>query len=402
MGRCLQRELPTKGTGGNARASSAWKGEQPGVDLARRRRMRRPNPGPDLGGFILHMLSFDAQAPTLCDTLGRPLRSLRLSVTDRCNLRCHYCMPEEEYVWLPREDLLTLEETAQLARIFVESGVRKIRLTGGEPLLRRNLSHLVELLASIRGLHELALTTNGVLLAQHAPALRAAGLQRLTISLDTLRPERFRALAGRDSLAEVLAGIRAAADAGFTGTKLDSVLLRGTNDDELFDLLAFGREHGVEVRFLEYMDVAGATRWTIKQVVTKAEILAKLTQRFGRVEPLSENGSAPAQRFCLPDGTTFGIIASTSAPFCRTCDRSRLTADGLWFLCLYAIRGLDLRGPLRGGASPEAIRHLIQQAWRQRDDRGAELRRELPDRRAFIPLEGLRRDPHLEMHTRGG
>ncbi len=311
-------------------------------------------------------------------------------------------MPEEEYVWLPREDLLTFEETARLAGIFVECGVRKIRLTGGEPLLRRDLPRLVELLAGIGGLQELALTTNGILLAEHAAALRAAGLHRLTISLDTLRRERFRTLAGRDSLSEVLTGIGAAADAGFTGTKLDSVVLRGANDDELFDLLAFGRENGVEVRFLEYMDVAGATRWTMDQVVTRADILAMLTQRLGPVSPIAENGSAPAQRFCLPDGTTFGVIASTSTPFCRTCDRSRLTADGLWFLCLYATRGLELRGPLRGGTSAEGIRHLIQEAWRQREDRGAELRRELPDRRTFIPLEGLRRDPHLEMHTRGG
>jgi len=238
--------------------------------------------------------------------------------------------------------------------------------------------------------------------AEHAPALRAAGLHRLTISLDTLRPDRFRALTGRDNLAAVLEGIRAAADAGFTGTKLDSVLLRGSNDDELFDLLEFSRHAGIEVRFLEYMDVAGATRWTLDQVFTRAEILAALTQRYGRVEPLAENGSAPAQRFCLPDGTTFGIIASTTTPFCRTCDRSRLTSDGLWFLCLYATRGLDLRRPLRKGASPEEIRHLIQQAWQQRDARGAELRKQVPDRCAFIPLEGLRRDPHLEMHTRGG
>jgi len=348
------------------------------------------------------MDSLHTHSPAFLDTLNRPLRSLRLSVTDRCNLRCQYCMPEEEYVWLPREDLLTFEETAHLARIFVESGVRKIRLTGGEPLLRRDLPRLVKLLASIPDLDELALTTNGVVLAEHAPALRAAGLHRLTISLDTLRPERFRVLNGRDSLAEVLAGIRATVDAGFTGTKLDSVLLRGANDDELLDLLDFGRQNAVEVRFLEYMDVAGATRWTMNQVVTRAEILATLSQRYGRIDPLAENGSAPAQRFRLPDGTTFGIIASTSTPFCRTCDRSRLTADGLWFLCLYATCGLDLRRPLRGGASPVDIRHLIQQAWQQREDRGAELRRQVPDRGAFIPLEGLRRDPHLEMHTRGG
>ena len=348
------------------------------------------------------MTPLPSHAPTIHDALGRPLRSLRLSVTDRCNLRCQYCMPEREYVWLPREDLLTFEETSHLVGIFTELGVRKIRLTGGEPLLRRDLPQLIRLLAALPHLNELALTTNGVLLADHASALREAGLHRLTISLDTLRPERFRALTGRDNLANVLAGIRAAQEAGFTGTKLDSVLLRGSNDDELFDLLEFGRQAGIEVRFLEYMDVAGATRWTMDQVFSRTEILAALVRLYGRVEPLSENGSAPAQRFSLPDGTTFGIIASTTAPFCRTCDRSRLTADGLWFLCLYATRGLDLRAPLRSGAAHEDIQSLIQQAWQQRDDRGAELRKQVPDRRSFIPLEGLRRDPHLEMHTRGG
>ncbi|HLE37637.1 MAG TPA: radical SAM protein, partial [Candidatus Acidoferrales bacterium] len=218
------------------------------------------------------MTPLPSHAPALHDAFGRPLHSLRLSVTDRCNLRCQYCMPEEDYVWLPREDLLSFEETYHLAGIFTDLGVRKIRLTGGEPLLRRDLPRLVELLAAIPHLDELAMTTNGVLLAEHAPALRAAGLHRLTISLDTLRPDRFRALTGRDNLAAVLDGIRAAADAGFTGTKLDSVLLRGSNDDELFDLLEFGRHAGIEVRFLEYMDVAGATRWTLSQVFTRAEI----------------------------------------------------------------------------------------------------------------------------------
>ena len=351
------------------------------------------------------MPELDLPAPPR-DTLGRPLHDLRISVTDRCNFRCVYCMPREffgrDHAFLPRAELLTFEEITRLVEVFTRLGVEKVRLTGGEPLVRRDLPDLVARLAGINGVRDLTLTTNGVLLAEHAPALRAAGLHRLTISLDTLRPDRFRALTGRDNLAAVLDGIRAAADAGFTGTKLDSVLLRGSNDDELFDLLDFSRHAGIEVRFLEYMDVAGATRWTLDQVFTRAEILAALTQRYGRVEPMAENGSAPAQRFCLPDGTTFGIIASTTTPFCRTCDRSRLTSDGLWFLCLYATRGLDLRRPLRKGASPEEIRHLIQQAWQQRDDRGAELRKQVPDRRTFIPLEGLRRDPHLEMHTRGG
>ncbi len=339
---------------------------------------------------------------TVYDTLGRPLRSLRISVTDRCNLRCRYCMPREEYVWLPREDLLTFEEIAELADVFAELGTDKLRLTGGEPLLRHDLPKLVEMLARNPRVRELALTTNGVLLEENAVALRAAGLQRLNVSLDTLRPERFAELTRRDALAAVLSGIDAAHRAGFRGTKIDSVILRGRNEEEIGGLLEFGRHAGAEVRFLEYMDVAGATEWTPGQVFSREEILGMVAGRFGSVTPLDGRGAAPAERFVLPDGTIFGIIASTTTPFCRACDRSRLTADGMWYLCLYATQGINLRDPLRAGVSREELKTRICSAWERRADRGAEQRRGLSARGNFIPVEGLRRDPHLEMHTRGG
>src|ERR1700692_35488 len=231
---------------------------------------------------------------SLNDQLGRPLRSLRVSVTDRCNLRCNYCMPREEYVWLPREELLTFEEITRLVEVFTSLGVEDVRLTGGEPLLRRDLPRLVQMLAANSRIHDLALTTNGVLFAEHAEALRAAGLHRVTLSLDTLRPERFLALTGRDTHAQVLAGIATARRVGFEKLKLDTVVLRGINDDELANLIEFGREASAEVRFIEYMDVGGATEWSFDKVFPRAEILERLGKRYGAITPLGENSSAPA------------------------------------------------------------------------------------------------------------
>ena len=336
------------------------------------------------------------------DAWGRPLRNLRISVTDRCNLRCQYCMPEEEYGWLPRDEILQFEEVDRLVGVFTGLGVDKVRLTGGEPLLRRDLPRLVRLLAARPALRDIALTTNGVLLGAEAPALRAAGLHRVTVSLDTLRPARFAALTRRTSHAQVLEGIAAVPRAGFTGTKLDTVVIRGVNDDELNDLVEFARTVPAEVRFIEYMDVGGATRWSREQVVSRAEMLDRLARRYGPIEPVIEESSAPADRFRLPDGTVFGIIASTTAPFCADCDRSRLTADGMWYLCLYALRGTDLRKPLRAGASEDALREMIRDRWQGRRDRGAEERLALRDRSPLIQIARLKEDPHLEMHTRGG
>ena len=337
------------------------------------------------------------------DRLGRPLRNLRVSVTDRCNLRCEYCMPEDDYVWLPREDVLHFEETSALVEVFLSLGVDKVRLTGGEPLLRRDAPALVRMLSQKAGLRDLALTTNGVLLADQIDALHAAGLGRITVSLDTLRRDRFVSLTRFDQLEAVRAGI-AAAFRVYGQLKIDTVVIRGVNDDELVDLIEFGRSVNAEVRFIEYMDVGGASRWSPARVVSRDDILATLTRRYGAIAAVSEPGSsAPAERFALPDGTTFGIIASTTEPFCASCDRSRLTADGMWYLCLYATHGIDLRAPLRQGASPDELRQLITGGWQRRDDRGAEDRLALGDQRAFVPVQDLlKRDPHLEMHTRGG
>jgi cyclic pyranopterin phosphate synthase len=346
------------------------------------------------------MIGVPGLLPT--DRFGRPLRNLRISVTDRCNLRCRYCMPEAEYVWLPRSSILSFEEIDRVAGIFAGLGVSKIRLTGGEPLLRHDLPTLVSLLSRRAAVRDLALTTNAVLLAREAEALRAAGLRRVTISLDTLRPERMQEFARSRRHADVIAGIDAANAAGFAPVKLNTVVIRGYNEDEVVDLLEFARERGAEPRFIEYMDVGGATDWSMDQVVSQREILDIVARRFGPVEPLAEDAWAPAERFALPDGTVFGVIASTTAPFCRTCDRGRLTADGTFLLCLYGEDGLDLRQLVRGGASDEEIAGRIAETWTRRTARGAEERRDLADRGVLHRIESLRADPRREMHTRGG
>ena len=350
--------------------------------------------------------SKDTTPAAVADFYGRPLRSLRVSVTDRCNLRCKYCMPEQDYVWLPREDVLTLEEMATLTGYFTDLGVDRVRLTGGEPLLRRDLPRLVHLLQQNRRLTDIALTTNGVLLADQAEELYEAGLHRITVSLDTLRPERFLQLTRRDEFARVMEGIESVARAGFTGLKLDTVAIRGFNDDELVSLIEFGRQVQAEVRFIEYMDVGGANEWSQDKVLSQAAILTILSGHYGRIESMPERGAAPAQRFLLRDGTTFGIIPSTTTPFCAACDRSRVTADGMWYRCLYATTGTDLRKSLRAGASADEMRALIRTGWEGRRDRGAEERKALERDGlrvgGLIGIEKLREDPHLEMHARGG
>ncbi|MBL8923912.1 MAG: GTP 3',8-cyclase MoaA [Myxococcaceae bacterium] len=334
------------------------------------------------------------------DTFGRPLRSLRLSVTDRCNLRCKYCMPEENYRWLPSDHLLSFEETSELVEAFAAAGVEALRVTGGEPLVRRELPVLIGLLAQKPWLRDLSLTTNGVLLGPLAAALRQAGLHRLTVSLDTLEATRFRQLTGRDTHQAVLDGLAEAARVGFP-LKLDTVVMRGVNDDELVPLLDFAARLGAELRFIEYMDVGGATRWRQEDVVSRAELLQRLATQLGELEPLAGRGSAPAERFRLRDGRAFGIIASTTQPFCGACDRARLTADGTLFTCLYATAGLDLKTPLRRGDGP-ALEALVRERWLGRGDRGAEQRLALLDRGPLAPAAVLREEPRLEMHTRGG
>ena len=339
----------------------------------------------------------------LTDRFQRPLGSLRVSVTDRCNMRCRYCMPEAEYTWLPRAQILTFEEISRLVRVFAGLGVEKVRLTGGEPLLRQDLPELVRLIRGEPRIRDLALTTNGILLAGSAAALHAAGLRRVTVSLDTLRPERMQQFARSSRHADVLAGIGAAQAIGFERLKINSVVVRGFNEDELVDLIEFARARNAEVRFIEYMDVGGATQWSLDRVVPQREILDLLGHHYGAITPVvGDDPHAPAERFALPDGATFGIIASTTAPFCGACDRSRLTADGQWLLCLYAERGLDLREPLRAGASDDEIAGLVREAWTGRRDRGAEERLSVAQRQPLYQVAGLRADPHREMHTRGG
>ncbi len=336
------------------------------------------------------------------DIYARPLRNLRISVTDRCNLRCSYCMPEEEYKWLPRERLLSFEEIARLVDVFLDLGVDRVRLTGGEPLLRNELATLVRALASKPRVRDLALTTNGILLAEQADALKAAGLQRITVSLDTLKPALFTEFTRRQGLERVLEGIALAAHLWRGALKLDAVVMRGKNDAEIGALLDYARSVGAELRFIEYMDVGGATRWSVDDVVPRAEILARVAQHFGHVDALSEVSSAPAERFRLSDGTVFGVIASTTQPFCGSCDRARLTADGTWYLCLYARLGLDLRELLRGGVAHDELARRIAATWSARSDRGAEQRLASELRGPSVAADALRADPRLEMHARGG
>lgn len=338
----------------------------------------------------------------LQDLAGRALRNLRLSVTDRCNLRCHYCMPEREYNWLPREDRLSFEELTAITEAMIPMGVRQVRLTGGEPLLRRGLEKLITQLHGLEGIEDVALTTNGVLLTDQAQVLRDAGLRRVTVSLDTLKAKRFEDSTRQDFLPRVLAGLMAASRVGFEEIKLNTVLLRGTNDDELEDLLAYAVESGFELRFIEYMDVGGAQNWRQDLVVSKDQILDRVRKRFGEPKPVETPDYVPARRWSLPGGGTFGIVASTTAPFCGTCNRARITADGRLFTCLYGTEGLDLRGLIRLPDGVQQVEKAIANRWLSRRDRGAEDRLEAEDRGAFQDVEDLKQNPHWEMHTKGG
>ena len=295
----------------------------------------------------------------LVDPHGRVVRDLRISVTDRCNFRCTYCMPAEGMTWLPREELLTFEEIERVARVCVERfGFDGIRITGGEPTVRAHLPVLVEKLARL-GV-DLAMTTNGVKLPALAHDLRAAGLQRLNISLDSLRPDRFQELTRRDDLSGVLDGIDAALDAGFDPVKVNVVLIRGVNDDEAVDFAAFGRERGVEPRFIEFMPLDADGTWSADAVVPAAEIVAAIDAVFP-CEAVSSGGAEPAARYRFRDGRGgFGVIASVTAPFCGTCDRVRMTAEGGFRNCLFAVQETDLRAVLRGGGSDDDLAEAIE------------------------------------------
>jgi cyclic pyranopterin phosphate synthase len=315
------------------------------------------------------------------DTLARPLRDLRVSVTDRCNFRCVYCMPKEmfgrDHVFLPREQLLDYEEIEKLARAFVAHGVRKIRLTGGEPLVRRHLERLVAMLARIPGL-DLTLTTNGSLLPGKAKALRDAGLTRLTVSLDSLDDEVFRAMNDVDfPVDRVLAGIEAAEAAQFSPIKVNMVVRRGLNEDSVLPMARYFRERGHILRFIEYMDVGHTNGWRLDDVVPAAELVARIDSELPLEAVEAAYRGEVARRYRYRDGGgEVGVITSVTEPFCGSCTRARLSAEGRLFTCLFAVRGHDLRALLRDGATDEELYDAIGGIWSRRADRYSEIRSE--------------------------
>jgi cyclic pyranopterin phosphate synthase len=333
----------------------------------------------------------------MLDQFRRPLRDLRVSVTDRCNFRCTYCMPKEVYGrdfrFLPRPDLLTFEEITRLVRVFVGGGVRKVRLTGGEPLLRRDLPALVAHIAAVEGVEDLALTTNGVLLTRHARALRDAGLRRVTVSLDSVDDAVFRAMNDMDvPLARVVEGIDAAIAAGLAPVKLNAVIRRGVNEAGVLALARFARERGCVLRFIEFMDVGTTNGWRLEEVVPAAELVARIDAEMP-LEPVAAGyrGEVAGRYRYRDGGGEVGMISSVTRPFCADCSRARLSADGRLYTCLFATEGHDLRGPLRAGASDADLSALVGGVWGGRRDRYSEARSEL--------TAGLRR---IEMSFIGG
>jgi GTP 3',8-cyclase len=327
----------------------------------------------------------------LADTLGRPVRDLRISVTDRCQFRCTYCMPREvfgrDFAFLPREELLTFEELAKIAAIFAGLGVRKLRLTGGEPLLRRDLHKLVAMLACIDGIQDIALTTNGALLAGKAAALAGAGLRRVTVSLDSLDDAAFMALNdAKFPVAKVLDAIAAAADAGLAPVKVNMVVKRGVNEQSILPMAAHFRHTGQVLRFIEYMDVGTTNGWRLDDVVPAAEIISLIGGQWP-LEPAGANYPGEvARRYRYRDGAgEIGVIASVTQPFCRGCTRARLSADGQLHTCLFAAAGHDLRGPIRAGASDQQLRDQIAAIWARRADRYSEQRTRQTSRKKVTP-----------------
>jgi len=334
------------------------------------------------------------------DRLGRAVHDLRISVMDRCNFRCPYCMPQstfdERYRFLRAQERLSFEEIVRLARVAARLGVRKVRLTGGEPLLRNGLPDLVAELSGIEGIEDLALTTNGVLLAQHAAELKGNGLHRVTVSLDSLDEAVFTRMSGGfGGLPQVLEGIEAALAAGLRPVKVNTVVQRGLNDHTVLDLLDRFRGTGVTVRLIEYMDVGNRNAWEPAQVVPSADILRQIAARWPVTAAAGRYRGEVASRYTYDDGAgEIGFVSSVSEPFCGDCNRARLSSEGVLYTCLFATRGLDLRAPLRAGASDAELLELLRSAWAQRADRYSELRSELRGREA--PLR------KVEMHYIGG
>jgi cyclic pyranopterin phosphate synthase len=339
-----------------------------------------------------------AVASPVRDSRQRPLHDLRISVTDRCNFRCRYCMPGEQFEghrFLPATEQLGFEEIVRLVRLFVPLGVKKLRLTGGEPLLRPRLAELVGLLAAVPGAEDVALTTNGVLLARQAAELRAAGLQRVTVSLNTLDPEIFARMSGGGSLGQVLEGIAEARRAGLAPLKVNAVVERGVNDQTVLELVGHFRGSGIAVRFIEYMDVGNCNGWDPAQVVPSAELVARIGARWPLVPLAPLAPGEVASRYAFADGQgEVGFISSVTRPFCGDCSRARLSSDGELYTCLFATRGTSLRDRLRGGANDDELTEVIRGVWTGREDRYSEERATLiraPSRRAKV-----------EMHVVGG
>ena len=337
---------------------------------------------------------------TVGDTLGRPIRDLRVSVTDRCNFRCPYCMPAElygeRYEFLPKTQILTFEETARLTRIFVGLGATKVRLTGGEPLVRAELEKLVAMLAGVEGIQDLTLTTNGYLLAQQARGLKDAGLHRVTVSLDSLDDEVFRRMNGvGHGPRRVLQGIEKAAEVGLSPIKINAVVQRGVNDHTMVDLARHFKGTGHVLRFIEFMDVGNRNGWDTAQVVSAEEMMARVHAEMP-LEPLAPNYPGEvALRYRYADGEgEIGVIASVTQPFCGDCTRVRLSPEGSMYTCLFASIGRDLKGPMRSGATDQELTELIAGQWRLRDDQYSELRASL--------TEGERTRPKVEMYQIGG
>ncbi len=323
------------------------------------------------------------RADRLTDTLRRPLRDLRISVMDRCNFRCPYCMPEDKFhknfQFLNKTERLSFEEIIRLARLFAGEGVNKLRITGGEPLLRRNLPELISALAAIPGINDVALTTNAVLLRQHASALKAAGLDRVTVSLDSLDEDVFTVMSGgRGDLHRVLDGIDAAMQAGLSPIKINAVVQRGVNDHTVLGMLEHFRGTGVVVRLIEYMDVGNINHWRHQDMVPAHEILAQINTRWPVTAAARAHHSDVASRYVYDDGQgEIGFITSVTDPFCGDCSRARLSSDGKLYTCLFASEGADIRGPLRAGADDDTLRQLITGVWQSREDRYSEQRASL-------------------------
>jgi cyclic pyranopterin phosphate synthase len=338
------------------------------------------------------------RGPVLRDRLGRPVHDLRISVMDRCNFRCPYCMPQstfnEKYRFLKSAERLTFEEITRLARLSASLGVRKVRLTGGEPLLRTGLPDLVAELSTIEGIEDIALTTNGVLLAQHAAELKGSGLHRVTVSLDSLEPDVFAQMSGGfGGLEQVLEGIEAAVAAGLRPVKVNTVVQRGRNDHTVMDLLEHFRGTGVTVRLIEYMDVGNRNHWTQGEVVSSAELLERIRARWPVNAIAEQYRGEVASRYVYDDGAgEIGFVSSVSAPFCGDCHRARLSSEGVLYTCLFATQGLDLRSPLRAGATDAELLDMLRRTWSRRADRYSEQRQSLRE----APLR------KVEMHYIGG